>query len=195
MKKGNDMTMTNTHLAASVAQQADSFQCSQALDRMRRPNDDRSRLTAPHAPTGRARPSCLLIAAILVGAATPHLALADDAPPRPETTLWYAEPANSWEREALPIGNGRLGAMIFGGTAAIAEMLMQSHGDVIRLLPALPDAWPSGKVVGLRARGAYQVDITWKDGKVTGYRIASKQPGEVTVRVNGQTKTVMSEKL
>ena len=78
----------------------------------------------------------------------------------------------------------------FGGTSAVAEMLMQSHGGVIRLLPAMPDAWPSGKVTGLRARGGYQVDFEWKDGKVTDFSIRAKQPGEVTVRVNGVTKKV-----
>ena len=81
----------------------------------------------------------------------------------------------------------------FGGTSGIGEMLLQSHGGVIRLLPALPDAWPSGKVTGLRARGGYQVDFEWKDGKVTDYRIRSKQPGEVKVSVNGETKTVAAE--
>ena len=78
----------------------------------------------------------------------------------------------------------------FGGTSAVAEMLVQSHGGVIRLLPALPDAWPSGKIIGLRARGGYQVDLEWKDAKVTDFSIRAKQPGEVTVRVNGETKTV-----
>jgi alpha-L-fucosidase 2 len=78
----------------------------------------------------------------------------------------------------------------FGGTAAVAEMLMQSHGGVIRLLPALPDAWPNGAVSGLRARGGYRVDFEWKDGAVTGFRMRSEQPGSVTVRVNGKTQTV-----
>ena len=83
----------------------------------------------------------------------------------------------------------------FGGASGVAEMLLQSHGDVIRLLPALPDAWPDGKVTGFRARGGHHVDFAWQDGKVTDYTIRSKQPGEVTVRVNGQTKTVRSERL
>ena len=83
----------------------------------------------------------------------------------------------------------------FGGAAAVAEMLMQSHGGVIRLLPALPDAWPSGKVTGLRARGGYEVDIEWKDGKVTSCRIRSKEAREVKLRVNGEVKMVRSEKL
>lgn len=83
----------------------------------------------------------------------------------------------------------------YGATAGIAEMLLQSHLGEIHLLPALPQAWANGSVKGLRARGGFQVDITWKEGKVTAYRIASTQPGLVTVRINGATKTITAEQL
>jgi alpha-L-fucosidase 2 len=81
----------------------------------------------------------------------------------------------------------------FGYAAGVCEMLLQSHIGEIVLLPALPRAWPAGKVTGLRARGALTVDFEWKDGRVTTYRIAAAAPREVTVRVNGERKVVMAE--
>jgi alpha-L-fucosidase 2 len=66
---------------------------------------------------------------------------------------------------------------------------------VLHLLPALPKAWASGSVKGLRARGNFTVDIEWRDGRVTNYRIASPEPREVPVRVNGELRTVRAEKL
>jgi alpha-L-fucosidase 2 len=83
----------------------------------------------------------------------------------------------------------------FGYTAGVCEMLLQSHTGEIELLPALPKAWPTGSVKGLRARGGFTVDIQWKQGKVTKYRIASPEPSKVRVRVNGEVKTIQSARL
>ena len=82
----------------------------------------------------------------------------------------------------------------FGGCAGIAEMLLQSHAGEIELLPALPKAWPTGSVQGLRARGGYTVDVAWQNGQVLSYRIASPEPHDVSIRVNGETKIVQSER-
>ena len=83
----------------------------------------------------------------------------------------------------------------FGASAAIIEMLLQSHDGFIDLLPAIPDAWKKyGMVKGLKARGNFTVDIDWKDGKVTKYRVYSPNPKMVKVRLNGKIINVMATK-
>jgi alpha-L-fucosidase 2 len=82
----------------------------------------------------------------------------------------------------------------FGATAAIAEMLIQSHGGFINLLPSLPDAWKtSGEVRGLKARGNFAVDITWQNGQVSSFRISNPQHLKVKVKVNGVMREVTAD--
>ncbi|WP_418359584.1 glycoside hydrolase family 95-like protein [Sphingobacterium detergens] len=64
-------------------------------------------------------------------------------------------------------------------------MLLQSHDGCIDLLPALHDAWKSGEVKGLKARGNYTVGMKWKDGKLIKYTIRSAKPEKIKIRLNG----------
>ncbi len=82
----------------------------------------------------------------------------------------------------------------FGGTAGIAEMLLQSHHGEIHLLPALPDAWPNGSIRGLRARGGYTVDMCWSDGKLTEAKIKTDCSGDVIVRYDNSVTTHQAKK-
>ncbi|CAN5415511.1 glycoside hydrolase N-terminal domain-containing protein [soil metagenome] len=82
----------------------------------------------------------------------------------------------------------------FGFTSGIAEMLLQSHLGEINLLPALPTAWPSGEILGLRARGGHVVDIVWKDGKLKSAKIEFGSDGEVTVAYGSQRKKLNAKR-
>jgi alpha-L-fucosidase 2 len=74
----------------------------------------------------------------------------------------------------------------FGGTRAIAEMLMQSRGDDILLLPALPHAWPSGSVTGLRARGRCTIDVRWRSGQLAEAVVRTDVKGRRVVKLGAR---------
>lgn len=81
----------------------------------------------------------------------------------------------------------------FGGTAGVCEMLVQSDGNAITVLPALPQAWEDGNVSGIRARGGYELEIKWEKGTVTELAIKAKSTGKVRLNVNGKTITAKTQ--
>ena len=72
----------------------------------------------------------------------------------------------------------------FGATAGMTEMLLQSQGDVIELLPALPKAWATGRVSGLRARGNFEVNLKWADGALTDVTVIAGAGGRCVLRAD-----------
>ncbi|MFI7698199.1 glycosyl hydrolase family 95 catalytic domain-containing protein [Nonomuraea sp. NPDC049480] len=81
----------------------------------------------------------------------------------------------------------------FGAVAGMAEMLVQSHHGVIHMLPALPSAWRTGAVRGLRARGDVTVDVSWRDGAAEKVTLRAGRTGEVTVRTAGPVRGEQGE--
>jgi alpha-L-fucosidase 2 len=79
----------------------------------------------------------------------------------------------------------------FGYTAGVAELLLQSHEDFIRILPALPSNWEIGSITGLKARGNIEVDIEWKDGKLVKLGLMSKET--ITIELKYGTLHVQIE--
>lgn len=75
-----------------------------------------------------------------------------------------------------------------GGTAGMAELLVQSHAGLIELLPALPEAWKNGYVKGLKARGGFEVDLEWDEGKLLKAAIKASADGECIVSYKGASQ-------
>ena len=75
----------------------------------------------------------------------------------------------------------------FGGTAGVTEMLLQSHMGFIHLLPALPDAWSEGRISGLCAKGSFEIDIEWENGKLAKALIKSKNGERCNIRYGNDT--------
>ena len=82
----------------------------------------------------------------------------------------------------------------FGGTAGVTEMLLQSHAGCIDLLPSLPDAWATGSIQGLRARGNFGVDLAWCGGKLTHATITSGSGATCRLRYGAQTLSFNTQK-
>jgi alpha-L-fucosidase 2 len=82
----------------------------------------------------------------------------------------------------------------FGGAAGIGEMLLQSHTKYIDLLPSLPSAWPDGEVKGICARGAFVLNIKWKDSKLQEVEVISNAGKNCLLRYNGKEILLSTQK-
>lgn len=82
----------------------------------------------------------------------------------------------------------------FGGAAGVLEMLIQSDENEIYLLPALPDAWPSGSIKGICARGGFEISMDWAKGQLTSVKILSKAGNKCTLHMQGKTTAFDTKK-
>jgi alpha-L-fucosidase 2 len=82
----------------------------------------------------------------------------------------------------------------FGGSAGIVEMLMQSHLKTIDILPALPDAIPSGHIQGIRARGGFELEFSWVEGKLVSLKVTSKAGSPLNLRYKDKTVSFLTKK-
>ncbi|OBZ19356.1 alpha-L-fucosidase [Bacillus sp. FJAT-27264] len=99
-----------------------------------------------------------------------------------DNLLTFSKPGIGGAESPIYVADGN-----FGGTAAIADMLLQSHAGELHLLPALPASWSSGQYRGLRARGALEVDVTWSEGRLVAASVRALATGHTTLRYGEQT--------
>ncbi|MFC5651055.1 glycoside hydrolase N-terminal domain-containing protein [Paenibacillus solisilvae] len=96
--------------------------------------------------------------------------------------LTYSKPGIAGAEQPIYVADGN-----FGGTAAIADMLLQSHAGDLHLLPALPVKWATGKYAGLRARGALEVDVVWSEGRMVEATVQAFASGRKLLRYRDRT--------
>ncbi|RKP54337.1 glycoside hydrolase family 95 protein [Cohnella endophytica] len=94
-----------------------------------------------------------------------------------DNLLTFSKPGIAGAEAYIFVADGN-----FGGAAAIAEMLLQSHAGEIHVLPAIPAGWQQGRFSGLRARGGAEADVTWKHGRLTGVTVKAHAPLQTKLR-------------
>ncbi|MFF2089266.1 glycoside hydrolase N-terminal domain-containing protein [Paenibacillus sp. NPDC058174] len=101
-----------------------------------------------------------------------------------DNLLTFSKPGIGGAETAIYVADGN-----YGGTAAIADMLLQSHAGELHLLPALPAKWSSGSYSGLRARGALEVDVVWTEGRMVEAVVHAFASGNTVLRQAGHIAT------